>query len=301
MNDSKKIVSDKINLHPNNRHRQAYDFKVLIAANADLEPFVFTNEYGTQTVSFASPEAVIQLNKALLKQYYNVSDWSIPANYLCPPIPGRSDYIHYLADLLEEENITGPIVGLDIGVGANCIYPILGAQIYRWKMVGADIDEQAVAAAKKNALASAELEQYIDIRHQTNNAHILEGIILENEYYNFTMCNPPFHASADEASKATLRKLKNLQQEKYDNKGLIQNFGGQPKELWCNGGEALFIKRMIKQSVSFKSQVGWFSTLVSKSENLNTIYKQLNKLKVIHKTVPMFQGSKKSRFVAWKF
>jgi 23S rRNA (adenine1618-N6)-methyltransferase len=43
-----------------------------------------------------------------------------------PSIPGRADYIHYIADLLAESN-NGIIPrswdqGLDIGIGANCIY-----------------------------------------------------------------------------------------------------------------------------------------------------------------------------------
>ena len=58
---------------------------------------------------------------------------------------------------------------------------------------------------------------------------------------------------------------------------------------------------MIKQSIVYKKQVGWFTTLVSKKENLSKIYKQLDKLKVTRKTINMTQGSKKSRFVAWKF
>jgi len=291
----------KINLHPDNRHNQSYDLKLLIEANPDLEPFVFTNEHGTRTVHFSSPEAVLQLNKALLKQYYQVSDWHIPPHYLCPPIPGRADYIHYLADLIAGEEVTVAITGLDIGVGANCIYPILGAQIYNWKMVGADIDADAIGSARKNASSSDKLKKHIDIRHQKNNADIFAGIILENEYYHFTMCNPPFHASKEEANRGTLRKLRNLQQEKQRKKEVVLNFGGQANELWCNGGEALFIKRMIKQSVIFKSQVTWFTTLVSKSDNLKNIYKQLNKLKATHKTIAMSQGIKKSRFVAWKF
>ena len=111
------------------------------------------------------------------------------------------------------------------------------------------------------------------------------------------MCNPPFHSSEAEATKGTMRKLKNLKKE-----GKTElNFGGQANELWCNGGEALFIKRLIKQSVAFKSQVGWFTTLVSKKENLLKIFKQLDKLKATHRTFNMFQGNKKSRIVAWNF
>ena len=291
-------------MHPKNLHNQPYNFDSLIDSNPDLAPFVFTNEHGTRTINFSINEAVLQLNKALLKLHYKVSGWDIPPYYLCPPIPGRADYIHYLSDLLSEDNISENIKGLDIGVGANGIYPILGTQIYNWNMVGTDIDENAIASASKNTATSEKLKNHIEIRHQKNNANIFEGIIEKDEYFNFTMCNPPFHTSEEEASKGTLRKLRNLQKEDQPyqtKKEIVLNFGGQANELWCNGGEALFIKRMIKQSVTFKNQVGWFTTLVSKKENLQKIRKQLEKLKVNYRVIPMSQGNKKSRFVAWKF
>jgi len=291
-------------LHPNNLHNNPYEFDLLIKVNPCLAPFVFTNDYGKETINFSVSEAVLQLNKALLFYHYDVKDWDIPSHYLCPPIPGRADYIHYIAELLSEEEITTPIKGLDIGVGANCIYPILGSQIYHWNMVGVDIDENAFASAKSNACTSESLKKHIEIRLQKNNANIFEGIIEAHEYFHFTMCNPPFHNSEEEASKGTLKKLRNLQNENQPHqtkKEIILNFGGQANELWCNGGEALFIKRMIKQSVGFKKQVGWFTTLVSKKENLKKIHKQLNKLKATHKTINMSQGNKKSRFVAWRF
>jgi len=256
-------------LHPNNLHNQSYNFDSLINSNPDLAPFVFTNEHGTRTINFSLNEAVLQLNKALLKLHYKVSDWEIPPHYLCPPIPGRADYIHYIYDLLSEDDIPENIKGLDIGVGANCIYPILAAQLFQWNMVGTDIDENAIVSAKKNATTTESLKSLIEIRHQKNNANIFEGIIQKGEYYHFTMCNPPFHTSEEDASKGTLRKLRNLDNEDQPyqtKKEIVLNFGGQANELWCNGGEALFIKRMIKQSVIFKNQVGWFTTLVSKKK-----------------------------------
>ncbi len=291
-------------MHPKNVHNDSYKFENLIVSHPELKPFVFINDHQTQTIDFSSSEAVLHLNKALLKHHYKVDNWDIPPHYLCPPIPGRADYIHYIADLLTEDNSSKNIKGLDIGMGANCIYPILGAQIYRWDMVGADIDHNAIISAKKNVKSSDRLKRHIEIRQQFNNANIFEGIIAEKEYLDFTMCNPPFHSSEENASKGTLKKLRNLQKEDspyQTKKEIILNFGGQANELWCNGGEALFIKRMIKQSVKFKTQVGWFTTLVSKKENLPKIYKQLDKLKTERKTINMSQGSKKSRFVAWKF
>lgn len=283
-------------MHPKNIHQAPYNFDALTKSNPELSKFVFLNKYDTETINFADAEAVLQLNKALLKFHYQVENWSIPKNYLCPPIPGRADYIHHLNDLLSEENIKGKIRGIDIGVGANAIYPILASRIYDWKMLGTDIEEKSVEAAKANIQANPNLAENIEIKHQKDRGSIFKGMINEGEYYNFSMCNPPFHASEKEANKAASRKLKNL-----GIKATELNFGGQANELWCNGGEALFIKRMIRESVLFKTQVGWFTSLVSKKENLPGFYKQLKKLNADLKTIEMEQGNKISRIIAWRF
>ncbi|MCB7481055.1 23S rRNA (adenine(1618)-N(6))-methyltransferase RlmF [Christiangramia sediminis] len=283
-------------MHSNNIHQAPYNFDALTKSNPDLSNYVFLNKYGTETINFAYPDAVLQLNKALLKFHYEVDNWNIPKNYLCPPIPGRADYIHHLYDLLSEENIKGKIRGIDIGVGANAIYPILASRIYGWKMLGTDIEEKSVEAAKANIQANQNLSENIAIRHQKDRGSIFKGMIKEGEYYHFSMCNPPFHASEKEANKAAFRKLKNL-----GIKTAELNFGGQANELWCNGGEALFIKRMIRESVLFKTQVGWFTSLVSKKEKLAGIYKQLKKLNADFKPIEMGQGNKISRIIAWRF
>jgi 23S rRNA (adenine1618-N6)-methyltransferase len=171
-------------------------------------------------------------------------------------------------------------------------------------MVGADIDVNGVASAIENVTATEGLSEKIDIRHQTNNADIFKGIIQPDEYFDFTVCNPPFYPSEEAATKETLRKLRNLSDNGVPyktKKDVILNFGGQSHELWCNGGEALFIKRMIKQSVAYKSQVGCFTTLVSNSEHLNKMYKQLDKLKATHQTIKMSIGNKVSHLLVWKF
>ncbi|MFK7814456.1 MAG: 23S rRNA (adenine(1618)-N(6))-methyltransferase RlmF [Maribacter sp.] len=284
-------------MHPNNIHNTPYDFEALTAVHPELLPFVFSNEHNTRTIDFAKPEAVLALNKAILKHSYGLVDWNIPEGYLCPSIPGRADYIHHIATILKEEVIDGAIRGLDIGVGANCIYPILGAQIYNWQMVGSDIDENAVIAAKANVKSNPSLSKSIEIRHQPDNANIFKGIIAADEYFHFTICNPPFYASKENAERETRHKQKKLA---YSPKAK-RNFGGQANELWCNGGESLFLKRMIKQSADFKKQVGFFTSLVSKSEHLPKMKKQLKKLSAEYYTVSMNHGNKKSRILVWKF
>jgi len=300
-----KIPTEKSHLHPRNLHRNGYDFEALILVSPELKPFVFTNQYQTQTIDFSDAEAVKNLNKALLLSHYNVAYWDIPATYLCPPIPGRVDYIHYLADLLASTNnnsipTSETIQGLDIGIGANCIYPILGNALYGWSFVGTDTDEKALQNCKKIISQNPQLMDVISLQLQTEPRFIFKNIIVEEDRFAFTMCNPPFHASQAEANKANLRKINSLENAK--NAKPVLNFGGQNAELWCDCGEIKFITQMIFESVKYAKQVLWFTTLVSKKDNLASIYRTLQKVNAAEiKTIDMAQGQKNSRIVAWTF
>ncbi len=288
-------------MHPNNPHLKPYDLNKLGVVNPLLKPFVFTNTHNNQTIDFANPDAVFQLNKALILHHYRLDYYALPAGYLCPAVPGRADYLCHLKSIMDETPKPTYRV-LDIGTGANCIYPIIGAQHFDWKMVGVDIHETSIISARKIVKGTKNLAQKIEIRHQENNANIFVESIKEGEYFDATICNPPFHSSEADATKGTTRKRNNLaktssnaEQEK------TLNFGGKANELWCNGGEALFVKRMIKQSYTYKKQVGVFTTLVSKKATLNKLYKQLDKAKAKHGTKIMKFGNKESRILFWSF
>ncbi|WDF60906.1 23S rRNA (adenine(1618)-N(6))-methyltransferase RlmF [Flavobacterium sp. KACC 22758] len=299
--------SQKDNLHPRNLHRSRYDFELLISNCPELKAFISINKHGIETVDFSNPLAVKTLNKALLQTYYDIQNWDIPKNYLCPPIPGRADYIHYLADLLKETNNGkipegNSVMGLDIGTGANLIYPILGNSIYNWSFVATDIYKTSIENASKIIEANPRLIDAISLQQQTEPRFIFKNIIIPEDRFTFTMCNPPFHASAEEANKSTSRKVSNLNPKEKKNTNPVLNFGGQNAELWCNGGEIGFITQIIYESVKYTSQVLWFTTLVSKKENLSSIYKTLKKVNAVSvKTIEMSQGQKNSRIVAWSF
>jgi 23S rRNA (adenine1618-N6)-methyltransferase len=296
---------EKSTLHPRNKHRSRYDFDVLFIKTPELKSFVFKNEHGIETIDFSNPLAVKMLNKTLLKTYYGILDWDLPEDYLCPPIPGRADYIHHIADLLAEVNQnsipTGNnIMGLDIGVGANCIYPILGNAEYDWSFVATDIDATALENCVTIIEKNPHLSDVISLQQQVNARFIFKDIIQPEDKFAFTICNPPFHKSEEDANKGTLRKISNLNQQKT--KKAVLNFGGQNGELWCEGGELKFITQMIYESSKYPLNCLWFTTLVSKKENLASIYKTLSKVNAVEiKTVDMAQGQKTSRFVAWTF
>ena len=286
-------------LHRNNPHKGRYDFKLLIEKTAELKGYLRKNPSGEDTIDFSDNKSIVLLNKALLKTYYNIDNWDIPEGFLCPPIPGRADYIHYIAELLEGEK--KEIKVLDIGTGANCIYPIIGSQSYNWNFVASDIDPKSIVSAKKIVESNKNLRDKIVLKLQKDRKNIFKGVILEKDKFDLTMCNPPFHASLEEAIKANKRKVKNLNKgNRSVKKGF--NFGGQKAELWCPGGEILFLKKMVKESVGFSNQVTWFTSLVSNKDNIEPIKKLLEKSGVKNiRVLEMSQGQKVSRVLAWTF
>ncbi|WP_421550961.1 23S rRNA (adenine(1618)-N(6))-methyltransferase RlmF [Kluyvera intermedia] len=294
------MTTQKSGLHPRNRHHNRYDLTALCEACPALSDFITLNPVGEQTINFADPQAVKTLNKALLAHFYAVKDWDIPEGFLCPPVPGRADYIHHLGDLLSDEsgNVVKGASILDIGVGANCIYPLIGAHEYGWRFTGSETHSQAFSSAQAILGANPALNRMIRLRRQKDLTAMFNGVIHKNEQFDATLCNPPFHDSAAAARAGGERKRRNLGQERD---GAL-NFGGQQQELWCEGGEVAFIKQMIAESKDFGHQVMWFTSLVSKGENLPPLYRALTDVgavKVVKKE--MAQGQKQSRFIAWSF
>jgi len=300
-----KGQKEKRRLHPRNRNRERYDLAGLLEVSPELNSFVIPNKQGEDSIDFSDPRAVKSLNRALLNHYYGIKYWEFPDKHLCPPIPGRADYLHYMADVLAENNFgaipTGEkITVLDVGVGASCIYPIIGAIEYGWKFIGTDIELESINSSKKIVEENPPLHHHVECRIQANKNDFFYGVLGKEEKIEFSMCNPPFHSSTEEAKKGTKRKVKNLTGKKQPSPQL--NFSGMSNELIYDGGEYRFIHNMIRESKKFDTNCLWFSTLVSKQSNLKGIYKALDKSEAVHvKTIPMGTGNKSSRIVAWTF
>ncbi|MEG2078697.1 23S rRNA (adenine(1618)-N(6))-methyltransferase RlmF [Chryseobacterium sp.] len=297
-------MTEKSNLHPRNLHRNPYDFDQLISCVPELKHYVFKNSYGNLTINFSIPKAVKLLNKALLHHFYQVKSWDIPNENLCPPIPGRADYIHYIADLLAGNSKVIPkdssVKGLDIGTGANLVYPLIAHQSYGWEMLGTDIDQKSLDNAQKILDENPAISENIQLKLQTDSQYIFKNILNSQDKFTFSMCNPPFHDSEESAIKGNLRKTKNLHKSKIQKPNL--NFGGQQAELWCEGGEIAFISQMIEESVLYSSQILWFTCLVSKKENLFKLTSLLKKIDALEvKIIDMAHGQKVSRILAWTF
>ena len=311
MKRPRKHAEKPTGLHPRNIHQGRYDLAELTKTTPALRQFLRENPRGEKTIDFSDEEAVLCLNQSLLAHFYNVTHWQIPTGYLCPPIPGRADYIHYLADLLtdsRQENTSVPPTGskirvLDIGTGANCIYPIIGTRSYDWKFTASDIDPVSVKTARLIVGSNTCLRNKIDVLHQPDSAVVFKNIIKEPDRFDLTLCNPPFHASMAEANAGSQRKWQNLNKDKKAGKAAPKlNFGGQKAELWCEGGEIRFLKQMVSESVAYGGQVCWFTSLVSKGDNIQPLKRQLKHKGARQvKVIKMAQGQKISRLLAWSF
>ncbi|NTS76099.1 23S rRNA (adenine(1618)-N(6))-methyltransferase RlmF [Catenovulum sp. SM1970] len=299
-------------LHKNNRHQARYDLPALCQTLPELKQHLI-EAHGNQTIDFSNDAAVKALNQALLMHFYNIQFWQIPDGFLCPAIPGRADYIHHLSDLIQSTlsepfNKGKKVKVLDIGVGANCVYPIIGIHEYGWQFVGSDINPVSVKTAQTIARTNPAIARHLKIKQQKGQG-ILEGIIGKKEFFTATICNPPFHNSIEAANKGTQRKLSNLEKNKQKRgstdikaKSSDLNFAGQGSELWCPGGELSFIQQYIKESHVFAGQCAWFSCLVSKKDNLDKLKKSLKQQGVEQvKQFDMAQGNKQSRFIAWSY
>lgn len=297
--------AEKSRIHPRSQHRGRYDFKILTEKHPLLAKYVAQNVHGNESIDFAKPEAVKALNTALLLHHYDLEYWDIPKGYLCPPIPGRADYIHHIADVICGSNFgrmpAGPRIRcIDIGTGANCIYPVIGSHEYDWSFIGTDIDEDAINSAQKIIDHNPRLKGKVELRLQKEPKDIFYGVLRKEERVDLSICNPPFHASSQAATEAALRKVNNLNAKKTEKP--VLNFGGKSTELWTEGGERRFIRDMVRESKKFSESCFWFSTLVSKEVNLKGAREALNAVRALDiKVIPMGQGNKSSRIIAWTF
>ncbi len=303
-------------MHPKSRYAGPHDFPDLARHVPALADHFVTTPDGRMSLNFADPKAVRLLNQALLVRDYGLKHWAIPPGNLCPGVPGRLNYIHAINDLLKEKAaqtllLSGAevqdteklknqgIYGLDVGTGASLIYPILGLKEYGWRMVGTDVDATSLKVAGAIAKFNPGLEKNIIVRKQPDKRTIFRNAILPGEYFDFTMCNPPFFETEQKAQEAAELKWKKLGVKTSNSPTL--NFGGQANELWTEGGEPAFLRKMINESTKFARQVGWFTTLVSKKGYLEIAETEFRRHSISEtKVIGIGHGGKLRRILCWR-
>ncbi len=275
-------------MHPNNIFNSGYDFLALSEEYHELKPLLFKNEYDKWTIDFSIKKNARLFNEILMKKFVGIDYWKIPEANLSPTIPGRLDYLYHLKDLLGN----GPKKIFDIGTGASMVYPLLGNKLFDWKFVGAEISTKSIDNAKEILEKNEIPESEIEIRQQKVKRKFFDKIVLPEEQFDASMCNPPFFESEEQAQSWNWKKWKSDQAKSV----------GTLSELVVKGGEKQFITNMIQESKEFKNQIKIFTSLVSKKSTEAFIEKECSNVEVKYLDfIAMKTGRKESRIAVWHF
>ncbi|XP_075511289.1 uncharacterized protein LOC142547093 isoform X1 [Primulina tabacum] len=323
--------------HPRNKYSDnPPDFCSLASLYPSFQPYVFYSREGKPKIDWTDFNATRELTRVLLLHDHGL-DWWIPDGQLCPTVPNRSNYIHWIEDLLASNLVSGTRVdgrvnGFDIGTGANCIYPLLGASLLGWKFVGSDVTDVAIEWANRNVMNNPHITELIEIRRveceddifdveelQTKKQHSGECDLNSHDEKALEIVPAPSSVVGKKkgycGSHVLLGVVKDGENfdfcmcnppffETMEEAGLNPNTacGGTSEEMVCIGGERAFISHIIGDSVQLKHRFRWFTSMVGRKSNLSMLVAELwdNGVTVV-KTTEFVQGKTSRWGLAWSF
>ncbi|XP_051934665.1 RNA N6-adenosine-methyltransferase mettl16 [Hippocampus zosterae] len=279
-------------MHPRNRYKdKAPDFAYLASKYPEFQEHVHTNLSGRAVVNFKEPEAVRALTCTLLKEDFGLSI-EIPLERLIPTVPLRLNYIHWVEDLIDGQK--QPRRGIDIGTGASCIYPLLGASMNGWYFLATEVDDICFDYATRN-VEQNHLSDLIKVVKVPQKTLLMDALKEETEIvYDFCMCNPPFFANQLEAKGVNSRNARRPPPSSVNTGGVT--------EIMAEGGELEFVKRIIHDSLQLKKRLRWYSCMLGKKCSLAPLKEELRKQGVPKVTHTEFcQGRTMRWALAWSF
>ena len=314
------------------------DFAALARADASFARLVKTRPNGEAQLDWRDPSALVELCRVLLHHDFGVR-WTLPARALCPTVPSRLNYLLWIADLiaLGPSIPTVQIVGIDIGTGASCIYPLLGVAHLGWKFLATEADPISVNAARHNVdlnnwserievrqVVAPEAEAAAAAPEATAAVEAADGVVADDD--------------ADAAEYAELRQKDNGGgassnapilvdvllpsdgaftfcmcnppwfgggEEPMANKsirGPDERCTATASEVFTDGGEAGFIGRLAADSAKLRQRVRWYSSLVGRKASLHRALKAVKACGAIHvRTTEISQGVTSRWAIAWSF
>ncbi|KAE8295350.1 U6 small nuclear RNA (adenine-(43)-N(6))-methyltransferase [Larimichthys crocea] len=279
-------------MHPRNRYKdKPPDFGYLASKYPDFQQHVHTSLTGRPVVNFKEPEAVRALTCTLLKEDFGLTI-EIPLERLIPTVPLRLNYIHWVEDLIDGQK--QPRRGIDIGTGASCIYPLLGATMNGWYFLATEVDDICFDYATKNVEQNS-LSDLIKVVKVPQKTLLMDALKEETEIvYDFCMCNPPFFANQLEAKGVNSRNSRRPPPSSVNTGGVT--------EIMAEGGELEFVKRIIHDSLQLKKRLRWYSCMLGKKCSLAPLKEELRKQGVPKVTHTEFcQGRTMRWALAWSF
>uniref|UniRef100_A0A8C8CI04 U6 small nuclear RNA (adenine-(43)-N(6))-methyltransferase n=1 Tax=Oncorhynchus tshawytscha TaxID=74940 RepID=A0A8C8CI04_ONCTS len=279
-------------MHPRNRYKdKPPDFAYLASKYPDFEQHVHTNLAGRAMLNFKEPEAVRALTCTLLKEDFGLTI-DIPLERLIPTVPLRLNYIHWVEDLIGGQG--EPRRGIDIGTGASCIYPLLGASMNGWHYLATEVDDICFDYATRN-VEQNNLSDLIKVVKVPQKTLLMDALKEESAIvYDFCMCNPPFFANQLEAKGVNSRNSRRPPPSSVNTGGVT--------EIMAEGGELEFVKRIIHDSLQLKTRLRWYSCMLGKKCSLAPLKEELRKQGVPKVTHTEFcQGRTMRWALAWSF
>ncbi|XP_051891798.1 RNA N6-adenosine-methyltransferase mettl16 [Pristis pectinata] len=282
-------------MHPRNRYKdKPPDFSYLASKYKEFQQHVHTNLTGKVSLNFKDPEAVRALTCTLLKEDFGLTI-DIPLERLIPTVPLRLNYIHWVEDLIGSgTNKSELIRGIDIGTGASCIYPLLGATMNGWFFLATEVDDMCFDYATKN-VEQNNLSDLIKVVKVPQKTLLMDALKEESEIvYDFCMCNPPFFANQMEAKGVNSRNPSRPPPSSINTGGIT--------EIMAEGGELEFVKRIIHDSLQLKKRLRWYSCMLGKKCSLVPLKEELRQQGVPKVTHTEFcQGRTMRWALAWSF
>lgn len=278
-------------------------------------------EESPYSLKLFDPKSRLFFARLMLKKYFDVQKYPLPLGYLIPNVSGRFYSLILLKKLIEKKEAEQLQSGnsiisktqvealffereekrvhkngqkrriIDLGVGANCIFPLLAAKAFDWKVLGFEKNEKSYKIAQE-IITSNNLEKEITLECNATYERLIFDFFTkfrsgeEDHVHDALICNPPFYFNFKDFKK---RKRK--------------GFTGKPHEVICEGGEVRFAKSLITESEMLRKKIRWFSLYLSEKSSMFALKRKLDSLdsvsRVFHRIIPL--GKKKRFFLAWTF
>lgn len=284
-------------MHERNLYKTPPDFESLAQAYPPLRPHVIrAPEDGFSTINFHDETAQRRLTQALLFRDFDIQ-LEIPDDRLCPPVPNRLNYVLWLYDILShtcsKERPPTSIRGIDVGTGASAIYPLLACRLSpNWRFIATDIDTVSLASAQANVDRNG-LSEHISVMRADPTGPILFPMAQDPAAsFDFSMCNPPFYASAEEVVGSAAAKA-------HSPNAVCT---GAEVEMITGGGEEGFVSRMILESLELRERCQWYTSMLGKQSSLTTLVSFLRVHSITNYALTeLVQGHTRRWALAWSF
>lgn len=282
-------------MHRRNIFRKEPDFKKLACDYQELKKFMTIGSKNKLKFDFKNPEALRALTCALLHRYFQ-KRITLPPDRMIPAVPQRLNYICWIEDLvklIEAQTSDLNVMGIDIGTGASCIFPILSCHRNpTWSFIGVEADAKSFSVALENVQKNFMDERIRMIKISTEDT--LNDILCLSTYpVTFIMCNPPFF---EEEYGVTLELNSGRPKSSANTSDKVESV--------TSGGEIAFVGHMLEQSRHLKEEVTIYTSMLGRKQSL-THFKQtlssLNEDNLSWTWAELCQGKTIRYAIAWSF